>query len=529
MKHSTLLTVVLVATIAFVPGIAMAAVYGSPDLSAELPDNRVTSGEETTLDVVILNAGELGSGSAANPSLNGQVTEARALTVELDSGDSPAAVRTGDKVVGSLPEGSTSTLSYDVVIDEDAEPGGYTLPIEATYEYTSYISEGDGKRTQESDTEDLTARLRVVDEARFEVVDVDNDAQVGDEGRLAVTVRNAGTEGATDVSATVTAKNAQTTFGDSEQASRHVGNWSAGENRTLQFQLDTAESGNPVNYDFDLSVAFEDADGVAREDDGMTFGVTPAPEQDFALENPSADLAVGEDGSLEAELVNEGDAPISDVVLEWTSDHETITVTEREYAVGTLDPGERATATFEVEVSESARSGPRQFSFVADYRNDDGDRRSSDALDVRAEVGPESPVFDLTVENATVTAGSAGELAVTVRNADEEAVSDVSAKLFADAPISTTDDEAYVASLEPGESETLVFGVGAAGSALEKSYPVSLDFRYDEADGDTELSDSYRLPVQIVEPEDGGGLPLLPIAVLVVLVAVGVGYYRYRR
>jgi hypothetical protein len=85
-------------------------------------------------------------------------------------------------------------------------------------------------------------------------------------------------------------------------------------------------------------------------------------------------------------------------------------------------------------------------------------------------------------------------------------VSDVSAKLFADSPVSVSDDEAFVSSIGPGETATITFSIGAAGSATPKVYPVSLDFQYDEPDGDTKLSDTYRVPVEVTEQEGGGGI-----------------------
>lgn len=529
MNGRTLLALVLVVTL-LLPGIAAAAVYGNPDLSTHLPENRVTPGEDTTLDVVVANSGELESGSASNTNLNSEVTQARGVTVELGDGGHPLAIQTAERAIGSIADGATAEVTYDVAIEEDAEPGTYTLPVTSEYTYTSWISEGgDGNRDVETTTEDTEVTIRIVDRARFEIVDVEHEAQIGDDGDLRVTVRNVGSEAGVDATATITAQNDATTFGDSDTASRYLGNWSAGENRTLSATLSTAENGDPVEYDFDVSVGFEDSDGIDREDAGHTFGISPAPEQSFALANPAGDLAVGEDGTLEVDLENTADAPVENVVLRWEGTHETISATESEWAMGTLEPGETDTAAFDVEVSESARSGPRQFSFVATYTNTDGDQRTSDELTVRQTVGPEADAFDLSVENATITAGGGGELEVTVTNADDERVSDVSAKLFADSPISTTDDEAFVAGLDPGETTTLVFGVGAGGGAIEKSYPVSLDFRYDEADGDTALSDSYRLPVEVVEPEGGGGLPIVPILVVVVVLAAAGGYYRYRQ
>jgi len=101
--------------------------------------------------------------------------------------------------------------------------------------------------------------------------------------------------------------------------------------------------------------------------------------------------------------------------------------------------------------------------------------------------------------------------------------------LFTDDPLSSDDNEAFAASLEPGESTTMTFTLSAAGGATIKTYPVSLDFRYDDADGDSQLSDTYRAAVTLTQ--GGGGLPLGTILVAVVVIGViagGVAYYRRR-
>ncbi|MFB6233454.1 MAG: exo-alpha-sialidase, partial [Haloarculaceae archaeon] len=58
--------------------------------------------------------------------------------------------------------------------------------------------------------------------------------------------------------------------------------------------------------------------------------------------------------------------------------------------------------------------------------------------------------------------------------------------------------------------------------------PVSLDFQYDEPDGDTKLSDTHEVAVAVEPAEgDGGGFPL-PLLVGG-LVVVGIGsVYVYR-
>jgi hypothetical protein len=81
--------------------------------------------------------------------------------------------------------------------------------------------------------------------------------------------------------------------------------------------------------------------------------------------------------------------------------------------------------------------------------------------------------------------------------------------------------------LDPGESKTVRFSIGASGGALAKNYPVSVDFQYDEPDGDTKLSDTYRLAVAVEETEESGP-PLVLVGALVLTVLVG-GAILYRQ
>jgi len=94
--------------------------------------------------------------------------------------------------------------------------------------------------------------------------------------------------------------------------------------------------------------------------------------------------------------------------------------------------------------------------------------------------------------------------------------------VFTDSPLGSDDDEAFVSSLEPGESETLVFDLSADSGATAKSYSFSMDFRYDDERGDTKISETYRIPVQVTEnEEDSNVVVLLAAALVVALIALG--------
>ena len=158
------------------------------------------------------------------------------------------------------------------------------------------------------------------------------------------------------------------------------------------------------------------------------------------------------------------------------------------------------------------------------------ERRSYQDLELLFDIAPERDRFDVAVADRTIQAGGERTISVEVTNNLDEEVSDVEARLFADDPVATGDtDTGYAQSIAPGESVTMTFDLSATGSATPGStYPISFDFRYDDADGNSQLSDTVRVPVDVTESE-GGGLPLPALAVvLLVVVAGAVVFYRRR-
>jgi len=526
MRRRTTLALLLVALLV-APSAAVAAVSGEPVLTVQLSENRVTPGEETVLELTLLNRGNLSEASTVNPSFNARVTTARGLTVALGSGDAPIEVLTGRQAVGSLPEGASPPVAFRVVVAENATPGSYDLPVEYEYAHTEEIDERDGSTNATEVNGSDTVTVEIVAGARFEVENASTDVPVGDAGPVLVNVTNVGTAPARDARITVTTENADLTFEGATSATSHAGRWAPGETRTFVFRAAVAENAERRSYGLSAAVEYEDDDGATRRSAPLSFGVTPDPEQSFSVGNASSTLRVGEEGSVEGAVTNDGPRTARNVVVVFEPTNPNVDAVETEYAVGDLAPGESASFSFDAAVPEGAEAGPRQFSVRLRYRNGDGDRRRSDELDLAATVGDARPAFVVSGANATLTAGEDGTLVLEVTNNGDERVTDVSAKLYADAPLSSSDDEAFVASLAPGESAEIEFGASAAGSAMEKSYPVELDFRYEDSEGDTRISDTVRVPVGVTAPADGGPPTALLLAgAALALLALAVGY-RY--
>lgn len=642
MRYARLL-VALAVVLSTVPGGVAADVIGFPDLKVTLTDDSVVPGEETTLELVVANSGQVREGSNENPDLNSRVTTARGLTVTAKDRTAPIDIDTETKAIGRLPEGS-ATVAFETTVDEDATPGTYTVPVETEYTFTNIVKLPGGEEITIDRTRTFEVTLEVEDDAQVSVRNVSSRARVGSTGTVEVTVQNTGTEAASDATLQLESRNAELTFGGSSTASRQLGEWDIGERRTVAYEMSTARTARSQSYAVDATLAYEDGDGVDRTSETRTLSVTPMkeqtfsvvstestvavgdqgtvtvemrndgpipvtdatvelvtrsgdvsfagsesatrfagawapnetrtlefdatasddadprsyaldaavsyrdgegdsetaptrslgvtlePEQSFTFDGVSSTLAVGSEGTLEGTVTNTGGTEVRNAVVVFESEKPNVTPIETEAPVGDLGAGESAEFSLPLEISESAEPGPQQYSLAVRYRNSDGDLRTSDSTDVRREVGPDDREFDLEVAGASVEPGSGTVLEVTVTNTGSQRLTGVSANMFADSPMSVEDDEAFVGSLEPGDSETVRFSVGASGNALEKNYPVSLDFQYDEPDGDTKLSDTYRIAVSVENAEDGGGgLPVLPLVAVAALVVVAVYLYRRKR
>jgi hypothetical protein len=313
-----------------------------------------------------------------------------------------------------------------------------------------------------------------------------------------------------------------------QSASSYAGTWEPGETKTVAYEATVADSGDAGDYSADLSVDYTDDAGIDETSRTLGVGLPVGDEQEFAFRDVESTLRSGYEGQIQGSLVNEGPNTVRNPVAVLSSGSDSVTITSSEEAMPTLDPDESARVNFTVDVSSSAQAARQQFELSVDYDNALGDRLSSSPLRPSVQVQPPQDRFEITPVNNTVTAGDGRVLDVEVTNRGDDVVRNVRAKAYLESPLSSSDDEGIIDRLEPGETSIVSIQVGASGSALEKSYPMSMDFQYDLPDGDTEVSDTYPVSIAVSVDEGGGGLPLLPI---LGVLALGVGalvWYRRR-
>ncbi|MFB6220275.1 MAG: COG1361 S-layer family protein [Halolamina sp.] len=498
----TSLTLLLVVVLVTAPMSIGPAAAADPSFETTVPEPVVTPGSTQELTFQLTN--DAGADESAETAEN--------VKAAVGGGDTPIDVDSGPRSLGPMRDGDTRTVSVRITVPETIDAGSYRLPVTVTYEH-------DGETKEQT----VHVTVRVEDRAYFRVESVDASVAVGDTGTVAIEMTNVGTETASAASVTVSSRSSEITLGRAASASHFAGEWAPGETKTLTYDVRASEGASTFSYTLSAQVSYDDASGRTRQSQAFRFGVTPVAEQTFNIGDVDATLRVGEDGVLSGTITNTGPRTAESVVLAFTPSSPTVSAQETEFAVGDLAPGESANFSFDVAVSESAAAGPRQFDIDVRYRNEAGERRTGDGESVRATIAPTRPRFAVSPLAASFEAGESGELRVELTNNGDEPLSDVSAKLYASAPLSASNDEAFVPRLEPGETAELVFGIGAGGDAIPKDYPVKLDFRYEMPDGDSEISDTYQVPVT-VESTSGNGLPVFPITIgVLVLLAIAGG------
>lgn len=536
-REIVLLVLALVLVVPATPVVAENSVYGNPEVSLSVSDDTFKASEAATLSVVASNDGRIQQGGPAQYEEKIKTAQNVRLTVLEDQIDAPIDVKTGTIVRGSIPGSSTSTFDFNVEIG-NATPGTYDIPVRVEYKHVRAVTYSDTEQPEYiwstiDERKDVT--ITVEDRPQFDVVSEGNNAVfAGDTGSLSFTLENTGTRTANAASVQLSTQSGSLYFGSPSNAqgetSLYVPTLDPGETTTVSAQVGAGSETSPGEYPVNAVVSYENQNGVTEQSDTLTTGVQVRPERSFELRDVSTEnFRVDEnEARINATVVNTGPGDARNVAVQ-LGQTSTVTATNGESSVGDLAVGESAPVSFTVTIPASAEPGTNTFPFTVQYENADGDVRTTDTpIRKSISIGPERDPFTVTNVSTGVSPGGSDSVTVGIRYNGAEPVSATNAKIFVSDPISTSDDGAYLGTMQPGETTNATFTVSAGSGALTKAYAASIEVRYDDTDGDTKYTDG--LPIGIPVSPSSGGLPVpLPVIVVAVLVVAGGAYVLYRR
>ena len=114
----------------------------------------------------------------------------------------------------------------------------------------------------------------------------------------------------------------------------------------------------------------------------------------------------------------------------------------------------------------------------------------------------------------------------TYKNIGEETARDAVARISVFKPFSSTDDQAYIGTLEPGEERAVRFKLDVDEDATPKEYGINSEIKYTDVYGDVVISPSMKIPV-VVRP--GSRSYAFPAIVILILGAAGAALIFSRR
>jgi len=108
------------------------------------------------------------------------------------------------------------------------------------------------------------------------------------------------------------------------------------------------------------------------------------------------------------------------------------------------------------------------------------------------------PKADFSIINVTgdLRAGKEGLLYVTYKNMGELPVKDATVRISVSNPFSTTDDQAFIGSMGPGESSTAKFKLKVDGTATSKMYGINSEIKYEDIDGHEQITDNIKISIE---------------------------------
>ncbi|MDD1665649.1 MAG: S-layer protein [Methanomicrobiales archaeon] len=231
-------------------------------------------------------------------------------------------------------------------------------------------------------------------------------------------------------------------------------------------------------------------------------------------------LNVGTEGYVIIRIRNDGSEFARSAVAKLARDGQSPLIpTDASVYIGDFGPGDEKQIRFKASVSTDAEAQDYPVDIRVDYTNSEGDPASSDTVTVGVPVGSKI-AFSVVSPVSRVNPGEKAPLEVVYKNTGSAAVYHAEARISAVDPFTSNDDTAYLGDLAPGQTGTARFEMTVDGGATPKSYGLDSEIRYRDALDNSQISDTIKVQVDVVEPAGILGTLSNPL-VLSVIIALG--------
>ena len=201
--------------------------------------------------------------------------------------------------------------------------------------------------------------------------------------------------------------------------------------------------------------------------------------------------------------------------------------TDSSVFVGDFPRNGTVSCRYKVAVSGNAAQQTYPVDVAVTYENRAGDIVTSATDTVGIPVGGKLS-FSVTSEPPRVSPGTGNVIVVEYRNNGDTTAYHSQARISAVDPFKSSDDTTYLGDLKPGDEATARYQISVDEAAEIRTYSLDAEMRYRDALDNSQVSDTFKVPVSVEpKPASGGLISMLPALLLIVIIGIGAGYYLH--
>jgi hypothetical protein len=309
--------------------------------------------------------------------------------------------------------------------------------------------------------------------------------------------------------------------------------------QTVMFSAKVNESALGGTYPIPITINYTQFSSVDQLDDSgsfryyyvpvnMTLSVPLIIKSEVIPEIVSAtpdDLVAGGEGYVNLTLANTGSLDGTKATVQITQhDDSPVSPVDSSVYIGDFPAGSTVSCQYKVAVAMDAENKTYPVDVTVLYENADGDFVPSQTKTMGVPVGNRVQ-FAILSPPVTMSPGSMHTIKVIYENTGDSTIYSAEARVSVVAPFSSSSAVAYIGELAPGQTTVASYEISVAQDATLKQYGLDSEIRYNNALGDTYVSDPVKVTIQVQNLTGIEGIISNPVYVsLIVAVIIGILY-----
>lgn len=357
-------------------------------------------------------------------------------------------------------------------------------------------------------------------DTEISVENINVNAPIGGSGELEIELENDGEFDIYDAVIKISVDSGTVSLGgQSRSNSISIGSWDEGDDKTISVPISFTKDATRSDYSLSGILTYNNEYGIENKESIDGLSVKPLREQKITSEIKDANVVEGENGNITFEINNKGPKDVENVKLTFKGD-ENLVFLNNQKNLGELDNEDIKTIKVPIESPTGVDDTEQNVDVTIEYKDS---QSGSDYIDediFSVEVDERYNQFEISISDNTVEKGSSKNMKINIKNNQSKKITNIEAEFSSSDPISLTQESAYIEELDSGESNVVNMSVSASEGSISNTYPIKIDFEYENADGESKLSTVYSTPVQVKQPTEENSINITTIGLIAVIIVL---------